>query len=137
MSVVEGGAVHHRDYDDIPGTYVFDSRLARQGQALNRFAMSLNDSTNRAAFRQDEAAYLSTFRLSAEQRDLVLERDWLGLVRFGMNIYYAFKLAAHDGRSVQHVGGQMSGVTEDEFRQMMISGGRSPESTVDGKDRRG
>lgn len=116
-----------RDYDDIPGTYVFDSRLARSGQGLNRFAMSLNHAENREAFRADEVAYLGRFGLTDEQRDRVLERDWLALVRSGMNIYYALKLAAHDGRSVQHVGGQMSGVTEDEFRQMMLAGGRQPE----------
>ena len=31
-----------RDYDDVPGTYVLDSRSYRKGYRLNMFCMSLN-----------------------------------------------------------------------------------------------
>ena len=31
-----------RDYDDVPGTYVLDSRSYRKGYHLNMFCMSLN-----------------------------------------------------------------------------------------------
>ena len=31
-----------RDYDDIPGTYVFDGEHSRKGYHLNMFCMSLN-----------------------------------------------------------------------------------------------
>ena len=33
-----------RDYDDVPGTYVLDSRNYRKGYHLNMFLMSLNKS---------------------------------------------------------------------------------------------
>jgi protocatechuate 4,5-dioxygenase alpha subunit len=36
-----------KEYDDIPGTYVFDAERARQGYALNRFCMSLMSEDNR------------------------------------------------------------------------------------------
>ncbi|WP_419944516.1 protocatechuate 4,5-dioxygenase subunit alpha [Candidatus Poriferisodalis sp.] len=116
-----------RDYDDIPGTYVFDGRRSQQGYHLNKFCMSLNDESNRERFRADEAAYLDGFTLSPSQRRAVLERDWLGLLQLGGNIYYTFKLAIFDGLSMQEVGGAMSGVSGQEFSQMMIDGGRPVE----------
>ena len=122
-----------RDYDDIPGTYVFDGRRSRQGYHLNMFCMSLNAESNRERFRADEAAYLDGFDLTPQQRRAVLERDWLGLLQFGGNIYYTFKLAALDGLSMQDVGGAMSGVSGAEFAQMMIDGGRP----LDGNRRTG
>jgi len=116
--------MEQRDYDDIPGTYVFDHRRARQGYRLNMFCASLNDADHRAEFARDEAAYLDKWGLSDAQRDAVLARDYLELLRLGGNIYYTFKLAAHDGRSMQYVGAQMSGVSEEAFRAMMVAGGR-------------
>ncbi len=113
-----------REYDDIPGTYVFDGEHSRRGYALNMFCMSLNEATNRDTFRADERGYLDRFDLTADQRSAVLDRDWLGLLRLGGNIYYTFKLAAHDGLTMQQVGAAMSGVEAEEFSQMMIDGGR-------------
>ena len=105
---------------------MFDGERARQGYHLNMFCMSLNQAVNREAFRADEAAYLDRYPMSAEQRRAVLERDWLGLLRLGGNIYYTFKLAAFDGMSMQAAGAAMSGtgMSEAEFRQMMQNGGR-------------
>ena len=115
-----------RDYDDIPGTYVQDSVQLRKGYHLNMFCMSLNDAGNRDAFRADEAAYLDRFPMTEAQRRAVLDRDWLGMLRLGGNIYYTFKLATFDGLTMQHVGAAMSGtgMTVDEFRQMLLDGGR-------------
>ncbi len=116
-----------RDYDDIPGTYVFDGVHSRRGYALNMFCMSLNDEANREAFRADPAGYLDRHDLTADQRRAVEERDWLGLLQLGGNIYYTFKLAIFDGLSMQQVGASMSGVTPEQFSQMMVDGGRSPD----------
>lgn len=113
-----------REYDDIPGTYVFDSRQARQGYSLNMFCKSLDDPANRRSFGEDEEAYLERFALTPEQREAILERQWLRMLQLGGNIYYTFKLAIFDGRSMQYVGGEMSGMTEEEFRRMMLEGGR-------------
>ncbi|MEE8406253.1 MAG: protocatechuate 4,5-dioxygenase subunit alpha [Acidimicrobiia bacterium] len=118
-------AIKRRPYHDIPGTYVFDSVHNRKGYALNMMCMTLNEPENRKAFRADEEAYLDKFDLTPEQKRSVLERDWLEMLRLGGNIYYTFKIAAFDGVSMQHVGGQMSGITEEEFKQMMIDGGRN------------
>ena len=119
-----------RQYSDIPGTYVFDPHHSMQGYQLNMFCMSLNNPDNRDKFRQDEVAYLDGFPLTSEQRQAVLTRDWLGLLQLGGNIYYTFKLAIFDRRSMQYVGGAMSGVTEQEFTDMMITGGRPAEGNL-------
>jgi protocatechuate 4,5-dioxygenase alpha chain len=116
-----------RDYDDIPGTYVFDGEHNRRGYALNMFCMSLNEAANRDAFRADPDGYLEQYPLTPEQRRAVADRDWLGLLQLGGNMYYTFKLAIFDGLGMQDVGGMMSGMTTDEFSQMMIDGGRPPE----------
>ena len=116
-----------RDYDDIPGTIVFDGRRSRRGYALNKFLMSLNQSANREAFRNDERAYLDGFALDDEQREAVLRREWLRLLELGGNVYYTYKLAACDGMTFQDLAGKQTGMTAEDFAQMMLDGGRSPE----------
>jgi len=119
-------SVRQRDYDDIPGTYVFDGERCSRGFNLNMFCKSLDMAANRDAFRRDPDAYLSGFDLSAEQRSAVTKRDWLEMLRLGGNIYYTFKLAIFDGLTMQHLGAAMSAnpTSVDEFRSMMMSGGR-------------
>ena len=113
-----------REYDDIPGTYVFDGRRSRQGYHLNMFCMSLNDAANREAFKADEEAYLDRFRLTADQRRAVLDRDWNQLLELGGNIYFLVKLSNTDGWSTQKAVGSMTGMTADEYAAMMRAGGR-------------
>jgi protocatechuate 4,5-dioxygenase alpha chain len=113
-----------KEYDDIPGTFVFDSAHSRKGYALNMFCMSLNEEAKRDAFRADPSAYLDTFKLTPEQREAIVNRDWLKMLELGGNIYYTFKLAIFDGMTMQAVGGEMSGITTEEFAKMMVNGGR-------------
>lgn len=124
-----------RDYDDIPGTYVFDGQHSRKGYALNMFCMSLNKQDNRDAFTADPSAYLDDWKLTAEQRTAIEERDWLGMLQLGGNIYYTFKLAIVDGLNMQQVGGAMSGEGFEAFRQMMLDGGRSIDGNRSKADR--
>ncbi len=112
------------DYDDIPGTFVFDAERSRQGYHLNMFCISLRLADNRAAFQKDESAYLDRFAMTAPQRRAVLDRDWLELLRLGGNIYYTSKLAASDGMTFQSLAAKMSGVSDEEYRAMMLRGGR-------------
>lgn len=113
-----------RDYSDIPGTYVFDPEHSRQGYHLNMFCMSLNKEANREQFKQGEADYLDKFPMTEAQRNAVLNRDWIGMLRLGGNIYYTFKLAIFDGINMQEIGARMEGVSDDQFKEMMIKGGR-------------
>ena len=113
-----------REFEDIPGTYLFNKDRCHEGYYLNMFCMSLIKLHNRESFRADEGAYLDKFPLTEEQRRCVLERDWLGMIHVGGNIYYISKLGATDGRSFQYLAGAMSGMTQEEYRDMMVAGGR-------------
>jgi protocatechuate 4,5-dioxygenase alpha subunit len=109
----------------VPGTYVFDSAHGRAGYPLNSFCHSLGTPANRAAFQQDEAGYCARFALSSEQMTAVLERDWKAMLDLGGSIFYIYKLAATDGLSMQHLGGVFTGMSREEFTQMMRAGGRA------------
>jgi protocatechuate 4,5-dioxygenase alpha subunit len=113
-----------RDYDDIPGTYVFDGRRSRRGYPLNSFLMSLNAVANREAFRADEAAYLDRYALDPEQREAVVQRQWLRLLDLGGNLYYMHKLAACDGMTFQDLAAEQTGMTPEAYGRMMVEGGR-------------
>ena len=116
-----------QQYEDIPGTYLFDRNRCRQGYHLNMFCMSLLKEENRNEFLADEAKYLNKYPITQEQRRCVLEKDFLGLLKVGGNIYYVSKLGATHGLSFQYMAGAMSGMTQEEYRKMMVDGGRSIE----------
>ncbi len=102
-------ATNARDYRQIPGTYVFDGAHCQKGYALNMFCKSLDlEKESCSLFESTLPGYLKNFKLSDEQRNAVLDRDWLAMLRLGGNIYYTFKLAIFDGLTMQHVGAAMS-----------------------------
>lgn len=117
----------NKDYEDIPGTFVFDADRGREGYQLNQFCISLRLANNRDAFNADEAAYLDKYLVTTEQRQAVLERDWNRLLELGGNIYYTSKLAANDGINFQQLAGLMTGMGNEAYRAMMVAGGRSPD----------
>lgn len=112
------------DYADIPGTVVFDAERSRQGYHLNMFCMSLRHAANRESFKADEEGYLNRFPMTEGQKRAVLARDWNEMLRLGGNIYYTSKLAATDGINFQQLAARMTGVSEDDYRAMMLGGGR-------------
>ncbi len=113
-----------QDYDDIPGTFVFDAERSRQGYGVNMFCMSLMKDENRKAFRANEARYLEQFPLAPEQRDAILKRDYNRMLELGGNIYFTAKLGATDGHSFQHLAALMTGSTQEAYAKMMLAGGR-------------
>ena len=115
------------DYDDIPGTFVFDAERSRQGYGINMFCMSLMKDANRKAFKANEAEYLKKFPLTAEQSEAILKRNYNRMLELGGNIYFTAKLGATDGHSFQHLAALMTGSTQDDYAKMMLAGGRSIE----------
>lgn len=119
-------AAARKEYDDIPGTFVFDADQARKGYAINDFCMTLLKAENRDAFCANEAEYLKKFKLSPEQTEAILQRQWNRMLELGGNIYFTAKLGATDGLSFQQVAAKMTGSTQQEYADMMLNGGRSP-----------
>ena len=116
-----------KPYLDVPGTTVFDAEQSRKGYHLNQFCMSLLQAANRDRFKADERAYLDQWPMTEDQKLGVLSRDLNRCIALGGNIYFLAKIGATDGKSFQQMAGSMTGMTEDEYRAMMVSGGRSVE----------
>jgi protocatechuate 4,5-dioxygenase alpha chain len=115
------------EFDDIPGTRVFTAKRARQGYWLNQFAMSLMKLENRERFLADEKTYLDEWDITDAAKAAVLARDYNAMIDEGGNIYFLSKLFSTDKKSFQFAAGSMTGMTQEEYAQMMLAGGRSPE----------
>ena len=112
-----------RDYESIPGTFVFDGRMAMKGYALNKMCFSFNQAENREAYMRDPGAYCDRYGITAEQRSALQRKDVLDLLRSGANIYYLAKWAGIFSLSVQQLGAQQRGVSLDEFNAMLLKAG--------------
>jgi len=115
------------EYEDIPGTFVFNAERSRQGYGINMFCMSLMKDENRKAFKANEAEYLKKYPLTPEQTDAILQRDYNRMLELGGNIYFTAKLGATDGHSFRHLAAVMTGSTQEDYAAMMLKGGRSVE----------
>lgn len=115
------------ELEDIPGTRIFTTRRARKGYQLNQFCMSLMKSDNRKKWKADERGYLLNWKITDEQRDAVLERDYNKLLDLGGNIYFLAKIFSTDGLSFVQAVSSMTGMNVDDYKAMMLAGGRSPE----------
>ena len=115
-----------KPYKNVPGTTVFDAEQSRKGYWLNQFCMSLMKAENRERFRSNERAYLDEWAMTAEQKQAVLARDMNRMIALGGNIYFLAKISATDGKNFLQMAGSMTGMSEEEYRDMMIAGGRDP-----------
>ena len=115
-----------KPYKNVPGTTIFDADQSRMGYGLNQFCMSLMKAENRERFKKDERAYLDEWSMTEDQKQAVLARDLNRCIQLGGNIYFLAKIGATDGKSFQQMAGSMTGMSEDEYRNMMVGGGRDP-----------
>ena len=116
-----------KPYLDVPGTIIFDAEQSRKGYHLNQFCVSLMQAANRERFKRDERAYLDEWPMTEDQKLAVLSRDLNRCMALGGNIYFLARIGATDGLSFQQMAGSMTGMTEAEYRDMMLHGGRSIE----------
>ena len=115
---------HRQVQDDIPGTVLFDGRMARLGYALNKMCFSFNEAANRTAFLQDEDAYCASYGLNAQQREAIRNRNVLQLLAAGGNAYYLAKFAGIFKLDMQDIGAQQTGLTKEEFKAKLVAAGR-------------
>ena len=115
------------EFEDIPGTRVFTAARARKGYWLNQFAMSLMKAENRERWKAGERAYLDEWKLSDDQKQAVLARDYNRCIELGGNIYFLSKIFSTDGIPFAEACSTMTEQSWPEYRQMMLDGGRSPE----------
>lgn len=119
----------NKPYKEVPGTTIFDADMARLGFHLNQFCMSLMKAPNRKKFKAGEKVYLDEWPMSEAQKEAVIARDYNRMMSLGGNIYFLAKIFSSDGISFQAAASTMTGMTQDEYAQMMLSGGRAPDSS--------
>jgi protocatechuate 4,5-dioxygenase, alpha chain len=119
-----------KPYLDVPGTTIFDADMARKGFHLNQFCMSLMKAKNRDQFKSGESTYLDQWPMTEFQKEAVLKRDYNLMIKLGGNIYFLAKIFSCDGLSFQVAASTMTGLTVDEYKEMMITGGRSVEGNL-------
>jgi protocatechuate 4,5-dioxygenase, alpha chain len=137
MSTNHANIDYYEAFNDIPGTIVFDATQSRLGYHLNMFCMSLMKAENREQFKANEALYLSAYPMTQAQTKAVLARDYNEMITLGGNIYFLAKIGATDGHSFQNLASKMTGVSEDQYRNMMIAGGRTPNGNRSKKEQQG
>ncbi len=109
------------DYDDIPGTYVFDGETSHSAYALNKLLFSFNHEECRQEFASDPMAYADKFALNDAQKTALISDDFLGLLRLGANIYFLAKLAVPRGFTIQDAGAAFQGIETQEFQDKLTA----------------
>lgn len=103
----------------IPGTTIFDGKMAMKGYALNKMCYSFNKKENREEYLRDPEAYFDKYGLNEEQKQACREKNVLKMIAAGGNIYYLAKFAGIYKLSVQDVGAQQTGMTTEEFKEKL------------------
>ncbi len=111
------------EYEDIPGTYVFDGKHAHGAYPLNKLLFSFNSEECRSEFDEDPAAYCDKFGVTGKYKEMVVKKDFLGMLRAGANIYFMAKMCIPRGTSVQDAGAQFQGITTKEFQDKLLQKG--------------
>jgi len=79
--------------EQLEGTSPFDIRQSYRARRLNRFLWNLRLAENRASFVANEAKACGDAGLSDEETSLIVRRDWLGMVKYGVPMFCIEKIA--------------------------------------------
>ena len=113
-------------FPPIPGTTPFDGVQAQKGYALNKMCFSFNEARHREAFKADEEAYMRSYGLNAQQAQAIRQRDVLGLLAAGGNVYYLAKFAGILGLDVQDLGAAQTGMSKEAFKARLVAQNQQP-----------
>ncbi|MFM6853691.1 MAG: gallate dioxygenase [Sphingopyxis sp.] len=102
--------------EELPGTYPFTLTRSVKGYRINTFLHSLIDPAVRAQFQQDEAAMLRAADLTDEERGLIANRDWIGMIRYGVIFFMLEKLGAVTGVGNIQIYAAMKGMSVEDFQ---------------------
>lgn len=124
--------------EKLEGTHPFTLEVSHRAYRLNDFLHRLVIPEHRDRFLNDTQNLYREFELSKEERELLDERDWIGLIHYGVIFFCLEKMAAVIGQSNPHVYAQMRGETMDEFQksrnvsmQYSVAGGEEAQKLAD------
>jgi gallate dioxygenase len=101
----------------LDGTYPFDIAASVKAYRINKYLHDMIDPDHRALFLDDPETSFKAAELTEEEQDLIRNRDWNGMIRYGVIFFMLEKLAAVSGVSNLHVYAAMRGETLEEFLQ--------------------
>ncbi len=101
--------------ESLEGTFLFTLERSAKALRLNRFLHGLIVPANRSLFRDNPEAALAKAGLTVEEKKLVRDRDWAGLIRYGASFFCLEKLARVSGVSNPEVVAAMRGETLEQF----------------------
>ena len=99
----------------LPGTYVFDVRVSQRSLRINRFFWRLTQPDWRERLMADPEALMVEAGLSETEKMLVRGRDWIGLIRHGVNFFVLDKFARVTKHSNLEVYASMRGESLEDF----------------------
>ena len=103
--------------EKLPGTYPYTLGMSVNAYRLNKFLHDLVIPEHRQKFRADPEAAFEEAGLTAEERDLVRNRNWRGMIHYGVIFFMLEKLGAVVGVSNLHIYAGMRGQTLEEFQK--------------------
>jgi gallate dioxygenase len=101
--------------EKLEGTYPYTIERSVKAFRLNRFLHSLVRPEVRKQFLKDPQPLFEQNKLTAEERRLITERDWRGLMHYGAIFFVLEKFAAVIGSSNLHVYAAMRGQSLEDF----------------------
>lgn len=101
----------------LEGTYPFTLETSLQAFRLNDFLHRLIEPEHRRRFVEDFAALADDYGLTTVERQLVQERQWIEMIRYGVTFFVLEKMAAVIGISNLHVYASMKGVDLETFQK--------------------
>jgi gallate dioxygenase len=103
--------------DEIEGTYIFDVTKSVKALRLNRFFWRHREPEFREFVNRDFLAAANEMGLTEEERSLVEQLDWLGLIQYGVSFFVLEKFARVKKTSNLAVYASMRGETLEQFLQ--------------------
>lgn len=95
--------------EQLAGTYPFTLERSYTAYRLNDFLHRLVIPEHRQRFVNEPEALFEEFHLTPEERSLIRERHWIGLIRYGVIFFMLEKMAAVLGLSNPQVYASMRG----------------------------
>ena len=99
------------------GTYVFDLRTSNRTLALNRFFWNMIRAESRAEYLADPDAAMTAAGVTPAEQEMIRRRDWIGLVRHGVNFFVLEKFARVAKTPNLAVYASMRGESFEDFMQ--------------------
>jgi gallate dioxygenase len=103
--------------ETLSGTYPFTLERSVKSYRINKYLHEMIIPAHRELFRNDQETSFEHAGLSLEERSLIRELDWRGLIHYGVIFFMLEKLGAVVGVSNLHIYAAMRGQTLEEFQQ--------------------